>query len=146
PTFEFNLSNTNDRNMLRGGVGESLGFGLDVGLAKRLQVGVFFAFPVHPVAVFGDFVANLQANLVPRVLNIRFDVGAERIAGINGRFADSFISGIALPFKVAFGRYVALIGSGTQARNFGWPILTTQTLTMGGNTGLWGGAATQSND
>src|SRR5438128_633904 len=89
PTFEFNLSNRNQSGTTNGGVGESIGFGMDLGVVRGLQLGFFFAFPLHPVADFGDFVFNLQGGL-GRAANFRLDLGAERIAGNSGH-ADSFI-------------------------------------------------------
>src|SRR5678815_1533618 len=59
PTVDVEISHTNDRNTTPGGTGVALGFGLDVGLAARVQAGFAFAFPLHPFADFGDFIADL---------------------------------------------------------------------------------------
>jgi hypothetical protein len=144
PQLDVEITNTNSQNnggiVSPGGVGETFGFGLDVGLARRLQAGVFFAIPLHPVADFGDFVANLQANLVPHALNFRFDIGAERIAGNSGHI-DSFIFGLGLPYKAKLARYFAFIGGSTRARGFGYPLLTASPT-----SGVFSGAALFSND
>src|SRR5437660_11377800 len=65
-SLEGNLTNVKNGAPPSSGYGGSLGAGVDVGLPRDLQVGAFFAFPLAPVGGFGDFIANLQATLVPR--------------------------------------------------------------------------------
>jgi hypothetical protein len=140
PTFEFNLTNINGTAFTPSQQGESIGFGLDLGVAKRLQLGAFFAFPLNPVADFGGFVFDLQANL-NRAVNFRFDLGTERISFGSNFHSDTFVFGLGLPIKAKLGRYVAFISGNTQARGFGKPVLLAF-----GKGGIWGGAVSQTND
>jgi hypothetical protein len=146
PVFEIGPSNTNSTDGVGGGAGGSLGFGIDVGLTRRLQAGAYLAFPFYPVGNFGDFVGNLQVNLLPQALNLRFDLGTERITSTmdNGYVYDSFVFGVGLPTKIKLHPMLAFISGSTSARGFGVPMLMVQ-----GRGGQWGGlpgVVTESND
>ena len=120
--------------------GGSVGFGFDVGLSERLQAGIYFQLPVSPLADFGEFDANLQLNLVPRALSLRFDVGAEREAGtaLGGGtvYTPAFVVGVGLPVRVRLGRYFALISGSTYARRHAAPF----TARFDDGRGQFGGA------
>ncbi len=122
--------------------GALLGFGLDVGLARRVQAGFYFNFPLAPVADFGDFDANLQINLVPRALNFRFDVGAERAVAKITLFgvqvtgaSNSALIGFGLPLKIRIARFLAFVSGSNTARNYSRPVV----IAAGNGDGIFAG-------
>jgi hypothetical protein len=132
-------------NMQQSGTGEVFAFALDVGLARRLQAGIFFAFPVDPNADFGTFLANLQLGLTDE-LNLRFDIGGEQIsfhsgAPVGSNTQSAFLVGLGLPWKVKLHRMLALFGGSASAPGFGfYPI------TVVGQTSVYTTTALSSED
>lgn len=133
PTVEVDMTHIKD-----GSQGLALAAGLDVGLARHLQAGILFAFPLYPGAGFGDFVANLQIGL--GAVNLRFDIGTERLSVFPEKgptsSKDTFVFGLGLPYKGRLGSVVALVGGSTAARGFG-----TAPFLNFGSTGFLSGAA-----
>jgi hypothetical protein len=118
PSVAFDITNVD-----QAGNGTVFGFALDVGLSRRLQAGVFFAFPIDPNADFGNFVANLQVG-VADPLNLRLDLGAERLAFAAPSIAvgtkDAFIFGLGVPIKLKLHRMLAFVSGSSTALGFGW--------------------------
>jgi hypothetical protein len=114
------------------GTGTALSFGLDVGLTGRVQAGFLFTLPLDPVADFGAFTANLQLALIRDLVNVRFDVGAQRrdfrysVMGVDTLdIVDGFVAGVGLPIKARLGRFVAITSGSSSARGFESPPLVT---------------------
>jgi hypothetical protein len=139
PSFEGDLTNVQFPPTTLTGQGGTIAFGLDVGIVRRFQAGVFFAFPVHPVGGFGDFLANAQINLVKHTLNFRADLGAEQVtlAGGGASFSKAgFYFALGLPLKVKLHRVFALTSGSTWARGIhSQPHVST---TPQNNAGLYG--------
>jgi hypothetical protein len=144
PALLLDISNSDS-----GGTGEVLGLSLDMGLARRLQAGFFFSFPVDPNADFGTFVANLQLGLADLV-NLRFDIGVERISfassgsfGSRSTSVDGFLFGLGLPWKARLHRMFAVVGGAANAPGFGTqPMIVDKA----GKTSVYGGGLLTSND
>src|SRR5579859_4564792 len=117
PLVGTGVTNTKD-----GGNGETLNFGLDVGVHKRLQLGFFFDFPVNPNPDFGTWVAHAVVG-VHRFVGVRVDIGTEQIkVTIPGLFDDTkagFVAGLGLPVKVRLARWVSFVSGPTNDAGFG---------------------------
>lgn len=114
------------------GYGGTLAFGFAASIIPRLQLGLMFAFPLGPINDFGQFVVDLQGNVVPDVMNIRLDLGTERVNGTFSGFSsttsytqDSFLMGVGLPLKVKLHRMFAFISSSPWGRGFASQPLTS---------------------
>jgi hypothetical protein len=98
-------------------------FGADLGLTRRLQVGIYFDLPVYPRAQFETFIADVQIGAA-RWLNARIDVGVKRVDGFQNVNGDDypqlgFLAGLGLPMRLKLHRMFALVSGSPSAHGFG---------------------------
>jgi hypothetical protein len=133
-------------NVDNGGNGETLSFGVDAGVVKRLQLGLFFDFPLDPNADFGTFLFDVQLGL-HKMVNLRFDVGAERfsvrLGQLGGTTKDGFVAAVGVPVKIKLHRMLAFVSSDSSARGFGPQPLQAS---KDGKTSAYGAGVIFSND
>jgi hypothetical protein len=115
PTIGVGVTNV-DGNGNGSGTGEVLSFGLEMGIVKRLQMGILFAFPVNPNPGFGTFLFNAQTKLSDTV-SLRLDVGAEQLTLFGT--TPMFVGGIGVPIKLKINRMLAFVSGATGADGFG---------------------------
>jgi hypothetical protein len=126
PALGIDVANSDNRSLAA--TGETLAFGADVGIVRRLQAGAYFAFPLNPVANLGTFLANVQLGL-HRDVSVRLDVGMTRLSSsIDGSRKDFLTLALGLPWRVRLRRRLALVSGSTSALGFG------PTLHVGKNT------------
>jgi hypothetical protein len=106
-----------DTTVFGGTPGETLAVGLDVGLTRRLQAGIFLSFPLAPNGGFGAFLANVQLGLAPW-LNLRVDLGAAQVF-VRGDAGPGFVVGFGAPIQRRLTRRLAFVSGSTAARGFG---------------------------
>lgn len=116
------------------------GFGFDIGLPYKLQVGAFGGLSIlrGPLSEpyveprFAIFGVNLQVGL-HRALNLRFDTGVvplTRTAESGSYTHHHGFFGFGLPWRVALHRRVALQGWETSARTIGYRLFTDDLVTI----------------
>jgi hypothetical protein len=97
---------------------------LDVGLTRRVQLGILVELPLAPSIGFGTALGSLQVGL-HRLTNLRFDVGIERLLNYanNPNASDvggvGFTCGIGLPLLVRLHRMLAFTSGSTSAQGYG---------------------------
>jgi hypothetical protein len=123
--------------------GETLAFGTDVGLLRRVQAGAYFALPVSPVSNFGTFLSNVQAQL-GRAAKLRFDLGVTRFVAAADHSSRDFVTiALGVPLKLRVHRLLALVSGSTTALGFG-PTLHLPRSAPIGFSGYHGNAVTNS--
>ena len=118
-------------NLENGGTGETLSFGLDIGVSRQVQLGVFFNFPINPNSSCGTFLTNLQVNLTKQ-LNLRFDLGAQKLLAARFPGVDEsgmstlldyssvgFLFGVGSPLKFKLHKMFAITSGSNSTRGSG---------------------------